>query len=254
MLSDRETVELAHLHFVRLLAAGRDKDRYVVKGGCNLRFFFGSLQYSEDLDLDARDVAAATVKDRVDGLLGSKALLETLTSLGIEIARVSTPKQTETTQRWKLALAVRGRDVPLHTKIEFSHRDEPGEALLAPVDPRLVRHYRLMPVLACHYALDTAIRQKVGALVGRRQVQARDVFDLSVLFARAGTDANRLTDLRDRVASANARVWEVSYSDYRGQVIAFLEPEHADALGSEEAWEAMQLQVVTALEGLRVTP
>jgi predicted nucleotidyltransferase component of viral defense system len=67
MLSERETVELFHLHFLRLLAGGRDKSRFVLKGGCNLRFFFGSVRYSEDLDLNASGIALGALKDRVDG-------------------------------------------------------------------------------------------------------------------------------------------------------------------------------------------
>ena len=105
-----------------------------------------------------------------------------------------------------------------------------------------------MPILANHYLLPTAIRQKVGALVDRREVQARDVFDLSVLFARAGEELRGYEDIRPRIPAAVERVWALSHSDYRGQVIAFLEPEHAESHGSVEAWEAMQLQVVTALE------
>jgi hypothetical protein len=61
-------------------------------------------------------------------------------------------------------------------------------------------------------------------------------------------------DLRPRAQAAIDRVWEVSFSAYRGQVVAFLEPEHADALGSRESWEAIQLQVVTALEHVRGEP
>lgn len=254
MLSERETVELFHLHFLRLLAAGRDKAKFVLKGGCNLRFFFGSVRYSEDLDLNAAGIPMGALKDRVDTLLASKVCRETLASAGIELSRVSTPKQTETTQRWKIELRVEGRDVPLNTKIEFSRRSEAGEALLESIEPRLVRHYRLMPILACHYGLATAIHQKVSALIGRREVQARDVFDLGVLFPRGGDAPGDFVDLRPKAQAAIDRVWEVPFSAYRGQVVAFLEPDHADSLGSREAWEAIQLQVVTALESVRGSP
>ena len=59
VLSDRETVELFHLQFVRALGAGPDKAKYAIKGGCNLRFYFGSIRYSEDLDLDVRFIGQA---------------------------------------------------------------------------------------------------------------------------------------------------------------------------------------------------
>ncbi len=147
-----------------------------------------------------------------------------------------------------MEIAPRDRDVPLNTKIEFSRRGGDGASVLAAVESRLVRHYRLMPILANHYVLPAAIRQKLKALVNRREVQARDVFDLSLLFARVGDDLRTYADLSPQVPAAIDRVWELEYSDYRGQVVAYLELEHAEAHGSREAWEAIQLSVVDSLE------
>lgn len=253
-MSDREAVERLHLHFVRLLFMRRDKGAFVVKGGCNLRFFFGSVRYSEDLDLDARGGTQQALRERVDSILASTLLREPLQSAGIEIRDVTTPKQTATTQRWKIQLQISGGDVGIPTKIEFSRRGDEGEAALEAVDPRLERRYQLMPVLANHYVLSTAVRQKVGALVHRSEVQARDVFDLSLLFAKSGGALQGLDDLRREAPAAIERAWSVSYADYKGQVVAFLEPEHAEIQGSREAWDAMQLQVVTALESLGAAP
>lgn len=91
-------------------------------------------------------------------------------------------------------------------------------------------------------------------MVGRREVQARDVFDLSVLFARMGSARDGLDDLRPLARAAIARVWEVDADASLGQVVAYLEPEHADVLGSAQAWEALQIAVVTALEPLAGPP
>jgi len=239
-----------HLHFLRHLAAGQDKGNYVVKGGCNLRFFLGSVRYSEDLDLDVQGTPVDALRDRVDGILGSRTLQESLASSGVEILRTSAPKQTSTTQRWKAQLRSASNDLPLHTKIEFSRRGLADDSALEAVDPRLIRRYRLMPLLACHYLLPGAIRQKVRALVDRREVQARDVFDLSLLFANAGDDLPELGDLASRVPEAVARVLDLSYADSQGQAAAYLEPEHAASVGSVDAWEALQLQVISALEQL----
>ena len=47
----RQVVEMFHLVFLRaLVAKGDDKALFALKGGCNLRFYFGSLRYSEDID------------------------------------------------------------------------------------------------------------------------------------------------------------------------------------------------------------
>jgi len=41
---------------------------------------------------------------------------------------------------------------------------------------------------------------------------------------------------------------EVSYGDYKAQVVSYLKPDQIDALGSREAWDALQSQVVEFLE------
>src|SRR5437867_1758937 len=117
MLSDRQVVELFHLHFVRLLCSGPDRDRFVIKGGCNLRFFFESVRYSEDIDLDVARLPVHTLKEKVARVLDGQPLALTLRSRGIAVRDVTAPKQTETTQRWKVALTAEGRALELHTKI-----------------------------------------------------------------------------------------------------------------------------------------
>src|SRR5438270_9349997 len=109
MLSDRQVVEFFHLHFVRLLCSGPDKDRFAIKGGCNLRFFFESMRYSEDIDLDVARLPVHTLKERVTRILKGPALSLPLKSRGIAVLDTSAPKQTETTQRWKVGLSLEGR-------------------------------------------------------------------------------------------------------------------------------------------------
>src|SRR5689334_25332108 len=104
MWAPRETIEVFHLLFLRAFGARVDKALYALKGGCNLRFFHKSIRYSEDIDLDIRTMSSATLRGNVDRVLDAPAFLQTLRAHQIEVARVSRPKQTETTQRWKVAL------------------------------------------------------------------------------------------------------------------------------------------------------
>jgi hypothetical protein len=93
----RHAVEHCHLTFCRLLCAGADRADSAIQEGCNLRFFFGSVRYSEDLDLDVRRVPPRTLRGRVDKLLASPALLGPLRSAGIQVGAASAPKQTDPT-------------------------------------------------------------------------------------------------------------------------------------------------------------
>jgi Nucleotidyl transferase AbiEii toxin, Type IV TA system len=247
-LSDRQAVELFHLHLLRVLASGPDKKRLALKGGCNLRFFFGSVRYSEDMDLDVFGISGHVLRSKVDRILAGAPLRLALRSRGIEVTRVSAPKQTETTQRWKIELSVEARALPVHTKLEFSRRQRGGTARVEAVNRELVAEYQLMPLLAPHYPRPEAIRQKIGALVGRSAVQARDVFDLAVLFSGGGDLVAMLDPVRARLPRAIERAMEVSYDDFRSQVVAYLAPSALEEYGTPEAWDALQASVVSTLE------
>lgn len=253
-LPTRLAIEHLHLLFARALCAGPDKTDFAIKGGCNLRFFFGSVRYSEDLDIDVQRIPVRTLRGRVDKLLSSPALLLPLKARGLRLGDLSAPKQTETTQRWKIALHLEGHSVPLHTKIEFSRRVRFEDAVLGPIEGGFASEHQLQPVLLPHYPLGAAIRQKAFALLLRREVQARDVFDLSVLFAKAGHDLSALHPLRAELPKAIDRALGVSFDDYQAQVVSYLAPEHIDALGSRAAWSALQAHVVDTLDRGTTSP
>ena len=248
MLSDRQAVELFHLHFVRLLCSGPSKGSFAIKGGSNLRFFFGSVRYSEDIDLDVAGLPVHALKEKVSAVLSGPALSLVLRSRGIAMTSASAPKQTETTQRWKIGFSAEGHALPLHTKIEFSRRPTMEESKVEPIAASILAEHQLMPFLAPHYPLAAALRQKVEALAGRSVVQARDVFDLGVLFAKAGGKVDALQSTRSDLPKAIERAMDVSYADFKSQVASYLQPDHLDTYGSREAWDALQMQVVDLLE------
>ena len=70
-LSPRKAIELFHLVFLRALVA-KNEDRGLVslKGGCNLRFYFASVRYSEDIDLvQTSAMPIGPVLDAIHGAL-----------------------------------------------------------------------------------------------------------------------------------------------------------------------------------------
>ena len=179
MRSPLQHVECFHLALVRIMETRLDRTHWVIKGGVNLRAWFGSRRYSEDLDLDAIGIPPHRLREQFDKVLGCRSLADLLLSQQLEIARVSKPKQTNTTQRWKLELKASGLSLPLHTKVEFSHRGTRGEDyILEPVRSDIVRPYGLPAPTANHYQAPSAIRQKIQALAGRAETQARDIWDL----------------------------------------------------------------------------
>ena len=100
-----EIIECFHLAFLTALTQRVDPASIALKGGANLRYFFDSVRYSEDIDFDVVLGADWKLRDQVGAILDSPALLRLLRSSQITIAQVNESKQTETTQRWKRLLA-----------------------------------------------------------------------------------------------------------------------------------------------------
>jgi predicted nucleotidyltransferase component of viral defense system len=250
VLGERQAIEVFHLLFLRAFGARVDKALFALKGGCNLRFFHKSIRYSEDMDLDIRAMSVGTLRNNVDRVLNAPAFAQTLRTQQIEINQVTSSKQTETTQRWKLGLLV-GGITTLPTKIEFSRRALDEGLNVAPVDPVLIRNYRLYPVLVQHYNASTAFWQKVLALALRSQTQARDVFDLKHLLDSAGAPGEPPPSVRAKLARAIDNAMSIDYDAFAGQVVAYLEPDYHDHYRRRQTWESLQEEVVNALQALR---
>jgi hypothetical protein len=203
------------------------------------------------MDLDVGGIGAQAFRDRVNEVLASRPFSQILEARGITIERVSAPKQTDTTQRWKLGLRAEGVAAALPTRIECSRRGlDPGVAF-GSVDPRLARLHRLPPLMVSHYDAPTALKQKVGALAGRREPQARDVFDVHHLLAGgAGTAGGPAFD-RSVVERACANALAIDFGMFKSQVLAFLEPEDQPRFDSPPVWDTIVLEVVEALRGGR---
>jgi hypothetical protein len=243
--SPKATVELFHLLLLDLLGRKTDPRHYALKGGCNLRFFMKSIRYSEDMDIDVGPgLPKDKLSDLVERILASKPFADLLAFRGIRIVDRSAPKQTDTTQRWKFGLERDGLPMPLRTKIEFSRRGMDSETRFSPIDPWLLRTYDLTPILANHYAPQAALDQKIRALASRREIQARDVFDLDLLL-NSGIVRGSTDDALCQQAQENALA--VTYDMFKAQVVSFLNPDHHTQYDSPAVWDALVLRVAEAL-------
>lgn len=251
MWSERQAVEVFHLLFLRAFGARVDQTLYALKGGCNLRFFHKSVRYSEDLDLDVRTIATATLRNHLNRVLESQSFLQTLRAQQIEIASFTAPKQTGTTQRWKIQLRIGTDASAIPTKIEFSRRQFDEGTIYERVEAEIIRRYRLYPVSVQHYSAKAAFEQKINALAARRETQARDIFDIKLLLD-AGANGEPLSrPIQQHLPQAIENAMSIGYDAFMGQVQAYLEPEYQQQYRGRRVWEALQQEVVDALGALR---
>ena len=242
--------EIFHLEFLRRLGRKLPAASFAVKGGANLRFFFGSIRYSEDIDLDVTGVGVAALKDTVMRILEAPSFQEVLEPYGIE--RLGRPdmtkaKQTETTQRFKVhLLTAAGED--LFSKVEFSRRGFRGRTETGFVSEAILRGYQMPPLISPHYDLDSAVAHKIEALATRSETQARDIFDLHFLGARQPGRAGTGQDAKGLLGKASERLFEVDFAVFRDTVLAYLASEDRAAYDSAGVWDEVKLKVARFLE------
>lgn len=242
-----QRIEFFHLAFLEVLSKRLEPSRYVLKGGANLRYFFGSVRYSEDIDIDLLRPMPADLEGKVGGILDSAPLALLLRTGGLEVSGFTAPKQTETTRRWKVSVTGAGEES--RTKIEFSGRESDGAYRLDRLPREVIGRYGLPAAGVQHYGIETATAQKVLALAGRSETQARDVFDLDLLLRRRAIPAGELD--AEVLTEAAERAFELPFDAYRDQVLAFLEPDVLELYDGVEAWERMQTAVAGHLEAAR---
>src|SRR5438445_4467960 len=253
MLTDpMQKREVFHLAFLRAFGRSAPLSTFVVNGGGNLRFFFNSIRYSEDIDLDASGISVPLLRDRVMAILESSGLVDTLKTFGIERVQppnISRAKQTETVQRFKVhLLTIAGEDLP--TRIEFSRRGLDSPVRSESVSTAVLAAYHLAPIIIPHYTALPATRQKIRALIAIREPQARDVFDLYILSSQPGVSSvGLLAGFGEReLHQARDRVYGIEYAQYRDTVVNFLVPADRAAFGSRHIWDEIRLRAVSLIE------
>ncbi len=244
--------EIFHLVFLRALIRSVPISTFVLKGGSNLRLFFGSIRYSEDMDVDASGMTLHLLRDKVMDILTSSALLDTVRTFGIERIQppnISRAKQTETVQRFKVHLiTAAGED--LSAKVEFSRRGFDSPIKSEPILPQILATYRMPPLIIPHYTALAAARQKIRTIAERRQPEARDIFDLFTLSSQPEVSTMNPAEMfsQEELILARQRIYALDYARYRDTVVSYLGSEDRTAYDSAQVWDQIRLQVVSLLE------
>jgi len=243
--------EVFHLEFLRWFGRKVKSEYYAVKGGVNLRFFFKSVRYSEDMDLDAQGINKEALLEVVMRILESPSFGIALKPFGIERIvppNIAKAKQTEVTQRFKTHL-INAAGEDLFTKIEFSGRGYKGNIAVEPVSDSVTRMYKLPPLLVPHYDISSAVLQKIDALCARAVPQARDIFDLHVLSSQYNREKDKSTHITPQKSKrAHERIFDISFEEFRDSVLAYLTSNDQNVYGDPAIWDEVKLKTADFIE------
>lgn len=253
MFSDLELREVFHFCFLEQLLKISDPNIYILKGGVNLRFYFKSPRYSEDMDIDVLAGSVDTLKKNGYKILHDDSFIRKLKTYGIQNIIINDPskaKQTETTQRFRFRLVNQAGD-EFPTKIEFSRRKKEIHTYLSlteRLDIELGRKYNRLAFLAQHYDANTAIIQKIEALAGRKEVQARDAFDIFILDIGGQAKNFSAKAISEKVLSdAQEALFSIDYKDYETKVLEFLDENDRANYSGLQVWTEIQERVVNLI-------
>jgi len=246
--------EIFHLEFLRWLGRGVKPSYYVLKGGVNLRFFYNSFRYSEDIDLDARFLRVDVLQDKVMRILKSASFQNNLKPFGID--KIIPPdmakaKQTQTTQRFKIHLITPSKE-DFFTKIDFSRRKFENNIKIETVSNTILREYKLAPLLVPHYDIISMVSQKLDALAARKIIQARDAFDIYILSAQFNPSNKEKIKLNpENMDKAYKNIFEISFEQFRDTVVSYLLKEDQKIYDSPRSWDEIKLKVANFIEELK---
>lgn len=243
---DKELREVFHFLFLEQLLRKSSKEFYVLKGGVNLRFFFNSPRYSEDMDLDVLGGSVSTLKKNGYQILENDQFRRVLAVYGIQDIKVNDPqkaKQTSTTQRFRFRLVNEaGEEFP--TTVEFSRRNKGKNYLDEEIDPSISQYYKKLSFSCQHYEGKEAVFQKITALAQRSQTQARDIFDLYILFLGGFFKKNEVLIESSVVKKAEENLMAVSFEQYRDQVVEYLDESSQSEWNHLEKWKQIQDRII----------
>lgn len=252
MFTDLQRREIFHFIFLERFLKITDSNLYSLKGGVNLRFYFNSPRYSEDMDLDVFGGSVETLKKNGYKILEDISFLKQLNSYGISeliLGDKNKAKHTETVQKFKLNL-VTNSGVNLPTKVEFSRRkSEKDFVKIEKMDDKIAKSYNRVPYFCSHYPADSAIIQKINALAYRTETQARDLFDLELLISNQIFNQRFIFEKinSDLIFQVIEKAESIHFDQYRGQVLEFISEEKLDSYSKKKNWEKLRLKVISYL-------
>ncbi len=233
----RETLQMKILSEIFWHTRRRDM---ILKGGMAMRTAANSLRYTKDIDLDANPLKEPEYTKETIRAAIRKAVLAYTNY--IQNARVTEPKQTDTTLRWKINGTIADTGEPFSLTVEVSRRGLLNEDHVITTTFVPPPKYNLPPVTLETYDAQALIVAKMNALLSDNRDAPRDLYDLYILFVmNVEPDAALMTGFIKRhdmsAEELVERIWNkldmMTWERFCEEVIPYLEKAEASRITEE---------------------
>lgn len=245
---DQAALELAQVRVLSSLFSKVVNREVILKGGFAMRVVAGSARPTKDIDLQANGASM----ERVQGLMRN-AINDLKKCHILDDISVTEPKQTETTQRWKINGRIKGGETPVHLVVEVSRRG------LIPKELTRSVHFESrglgVPPAIIETLSPTAIAAaKFEAMSSLTRESPRDVFDLDVLIQMKAEPpvhifANGYTEeeLLKKLEIVADKLEKMTFDTVKATLLPHLPPDLRKNFGRDE-WETMCVNTYLMVE------
>lgn len=247
-LEAHATADLVQARLLGAIFSHSLRGEVALKGGFAMRVMAGSTRYTKDIDLAASPAFPARAVQscicKAVGDLRNSGLVSNLS--------LTAPKQTDTTQRWKIQGTVGSQEI--HLTVEVSRRDRIDASDLKTANYQPMPGSGLGSVAVACVSLPSLAAAKVDCLANPVREAPRDIYDLFLLIkmdvvpspdALKAYGHGRLVQMRDMMWS---KIEKMDYEEARAKLLGFLPADKAVEL-TEAVWDEMRLVVEERVRG-----
>jgi predicted nucleotidyltransferase component of viral defense system len=152
----------------------------IVKGGIGMRVSVNSVRYTKDIDLDANPLTEA--EQTREWVRASVRTAVFACSSYISNIKITEPKQTDTTLRWKINGLFADTSEPFQLTVEVSRRGFLARDHIITTTFTPPAEYNLSPIMVEVYDSKALMVSKISAMLNDNRDAPRDLYDLGTLF------------------------------------------------------------------------
>lgn len=219
------------------------KNELLLKGGMAMQVAQKSSRKTKDIDLGQ---SPEIPLQRLQKVMRS-AIKQALGSGILKEYKVSEPKQTDTTARWKIN-GYTASKTKVQLTVEISRRGIPSKDFLETVEYTPPDSYNIPSVMVDTYNGQALAATKVMALLDKNRTAPRDLYDLYILIRNEiQPPVELLSNIgEENINEALQEIWDkidmLDYQQFKNEALPYLPAGVADRI-DEDVYEDMRLEV-----------